>query len=242
MELAKTDGKFESWGENGGCPMSHGKFQFDLWNATPKSGRYDWAALRKEVVTHGMRNSLLVAPMPTASTSQILGNNECFEPFTSNIYLRRVLSGEFPVVNKYLVRDLIKKGLWNESTRNQIIAYNGSVQQVAGIPDDIKALYRTVWEIKQKDLVDMAAARSIYIDQSQSLNLFLSSPTKSQLTSMHFYAWKKGLKTGQYYLRTRPAVDAIQFTVDQAAVAAAEASSKKAAAAEEEEECIACGS
>ena len=148
-----------------------------------------------------MRNSLLIAPMPTASTSQILGNNECFEPFTSNIYVRRVLSGEFPVVNKYLVRDLIKRGLWTESTRNQIIAYNGSVQRVSSIPDDLKYLYRTVWEIKQKDVIDMAADRSIYIDQSQSLNLFLESPTKPQLTSMHFYAWKKGLKTGQYYLR-----------------------------------------
>ena len=237
-EAALIEGPYATWE---GSPMSKGKFQFDLWKATPKSGRYDWDDLRKKIVKTGMRNSLLVAPMPTASTSQILGNNECFEPFTSNIYLRRVLSGEFPIVNKFLVKDLIKANLWNESIRNQIIAYNGSIQDISSIPSKIKELYKTVWEIKQKDLINMAAARSIYIDQSQSLNLFLASPTRGQLTSMHFHAWNKGLKTGQYYLRTRPAVDAIKFTVDQDQLKAAEAASENDTS-KEPEECLNCGS
>eukprot|EP01060_Flectonema_neradi_P037091 TRINITY_DN736_c1_g1_i1.p1 TRINITY_DN736_c1_g1~~TRINITY_DN736_c1_g1_i1.p1 ORF type:complete len:793 (+),score=192.01 TRINITY_DN736_c1_g1_i1:58-2436(+) len=238
-EAALIDGPYETFQ---GSPMSQGKFQFDLWNQEPKSGRYDWNSLRKNIVAKGMRNSLLVAPMPTASTSQILGNNECFEPFTSNIYLRRVLSGEFPVVNKYLVKDLIKENLWKENIRNQIIAYNGSIQDIASIPQRIKDLYKTVWEIKQKDLIDMAAARSIYIDQSQSLNLFLASPTRGQLTSMHFHAWSKGLKTGQYYLRTRPAVDAIKFTVDQGKLKESEAGENGNHQQQEEEECLNCGS
>lgn len=243
-ELAQEQGPYETFA---GSPMSQGKFQFDMWGVTPKSGRWDWEALRQRVKQYGVRNSLLLAPMPTASTSQILGNNECFEPFTSNIYLRRVLSGEFPIVNKYLVRDLIALGKWNETVRNQIIAHNGSVQRIADLPQDLKDIYRTVWEIKQKDLIDMAAARGAYIDQSQSLNLFLETPTSAQITSMHFYTWKRGLKTGMYYLRSRPAVDAIKFTVDQKA--AAEATAKKPTKAagipkakEEEEGCLACGS
>jgi ribonucleoside-diphosphate reductase subunit M1 len=192
--------------------------------------------------------------MPTASTSQILGNNECFEPFTSNIYLRRVLSGEFPVVNKYLVMDLIARGLWTDDVRNEIIAHNGSVQKIACIPADLKELYKVVWEVRMKDVIDMAAARGRYIDQSQSLNLFLESPKTSQLTSMHFYAWRQGLKTGMYYLRSRPAVDAIKFTVDtkklQQAMGAAHAAVAAAGAApaaagvetNKPEECLNCGS
>lgn len=234
-ELAKKLGPFETFP---GCPMSKGQMQFDMWGVKPKSGRYDWDALRKSVVEHGVRNSLLLAPMPTASTSQILGNNECFEPFTSNIYVRRVLSGEFPVVNKHLVKALIKAGLWSESTRNQIIANNGSVQGLSNIPEEIRELYKTVWEIKQKDILDMAADRAAYIDQSQSLNLFLAEPKPPQVTSMHFYAWRKGLKTGMYYLRTRPAADAIKFTVDQAALA----KGSETAQAQGQGECLSCGS
>ncbi|KEG14097.1 putative origin recognition complex subunit 1, putative,cell division cycle 6 [Trypanosoma grayi] len=211
VELAEEE---ERYARFNGSPASEGKLQFDLWDEKPKSGRWNWDELKKRVETSGMRNSLLVAPMPTASTSQILGNNECFEPFTSNIYVRRVLSGEFPVVNKYLVMDLIKRNLWSDEMRNQIIANDGSVQKIKAIPDDLKELYKVVWEIKQRDLIDMAVDRGKYIDQSQSLNLFLESPTSGQLTSMHFYAWKKGLKTGVYYLRSRPSVDAIKFTVD----------------------------
>eukprot|EP01012_Entosiphon_sulcatum_P068317 TRINITY_DN9844_c0_g1_i1.p1 TRINITY_DN9844_c0_g1~~TRINITY_DN9844_c0_g1_i1.p1 ORF type:complete len:800 (+),score=142.02 TRINITY_DN9844_c0_g1_i1:1806-4205(+) len=210
--LAERYGHYPSYP---GCPVSKGVLQFDMWGVTPKSGRWDWAALKAKIAQHGVRNSLLIAPMPTASTSQILGNNECFEPFTSNVYVRRVLAGEFPVVNKYLVKDLIKLNLWNEETRNVIIAHNGSIQNVLGIPQEIKELYRTVWEVKQKQIIDMAVTRSAYIDQSSSLNLFLEQPTSAQLTSMHFYSWKKGLKTGMYYLRTKAATDAIKFTVDQ---------------------------
>eukprot|EP01013_Petalomonas_cantuscygni_P017030 TRINITY_DN34132_c0_g1_i1.p1 TRINITY_DN34132_c0_g1~~TRINITY_DN34132_c0_g1_i1.p1 ORF type:complete len:872 (+),score=223.88 TRINITY_DN34132_c0_g1_i1:70-2616(+) len=206
-----------------GSPVSQGQLQFDMWGRTPASGRWDWTGLRQRIKDHGLLNSLLVAPMPTASTSQILGNNECFEPFTSNIYLRRCLSGEFPVVNKYLVRDLAKLGLWNESVRNQIIAYNGSVRHIDLIPQHLKEIYRTVWELKQRDLIDMAVARAAFIDQSQSLNLFVEEPTAPKLTSMHFHAWKNGLKTGMYYLRTRPAAEAIKFTVDAKVVAAATA-------------------
>ncbi|MBC8032787.1 MAG: ribonucleoside-diphosphate reductase subunit alpha, partial [Chitinophagaceae bacterium] len=210
-DLAKLEGAYKSFP---GSPLSKGKFQFDLWNVTP-SNRHDWNTLRKDVMEFGVRNSLLVAPMPTASTSQILGNNECFEPYTSNIYTRRVLSGEFIIVNKHLLKDLVNLGLWNNDMKNKIIAANGSVQNIKEIPADIKELYKTVWEIKQRNLIDMAADRGAYICQSQSLNLFVDSATSSKLTSMHFYAWKKGLKTGMYYLRSQAATQAVQFTVEK---------------------------
>jgi ribonucleoside-diphosphate reductase alpha chain len=208
-ELAKQEGAYETFA---GCPLSKGRFQFDLWGVTP-SDRWDWESLRKEVMQYGVRNSLLVAPMPTASTSQILGNNECFEPYTSNIYTRRVLSGEFIIVNKHLLKDLVQLGLWESDMKNRIIAARGSVQGIDEIPADIKELYKTVWEIKQRTLIDMAADRGAFICQSQSLNLFVDTPTTAKLTSMHFYAWKKGLKTGMYYLRTQAATEAVQFTV-----------------------------
>ncbi|MBI4944855.1 MAG: ribonucleoside-diphosphate reductase subunit alpha [Bacteroidetes bacterium] len=223
-EQAKEFGVYESYD---GSPVSKGIFQYDMWNVTPSS-RWNWTELKAEVKKYGVRNSLLLAPMPTASTSQILGNNECFEPFTSNIYTRRTLSGEFVVVNKYLLKDLVKRKLWNDNLKNKIIAENGSVQNIEEIPQDLKDLYKTVWEIKQKAVIDMAADRGAYICQSQSLNLFIENANFGKLTSMHFYAWKKGLKTGMYYLRTKAASDAIKFTVDQAqlkqpaAVAAAE--------------------
>jgi ribonucleoside-diphosphate reductase alpha chain len=209
-DIAKKDGPYESFK---GSPISEGQFQFDMWNVTP-TNRWDWETLRKEIKEFGVRNSLLVAPMPTASTSQILGNNECFEPYTSNIYTRRVLSGQFMVVNKHLLRDLIDLGLWSEEMKNAIIANNGSIQPIDGIPQEIKELYKTAWEIKQRSIIDMAADRGAFIDQSQSLNLFMESPNYKKLTSAHFYAWEKGLKTGMYYLRSRPAVDPIKFTVD----------------------------
>ncbi|MFN8353723.1 MAG: ribonucleoside-diphosphate reductase subunit alpha [Spirosomataceae bacterium] len=220
MELAAEHGPYETWE---GSPISKGIFQFDMWGVTPESGRWNWEAMREKVMKHGVRNSLLLAPMPTASTSQILGNNECFEPFTSNIYVRRVLSGEFVVVNKFLLKDLVKLGLWNESMKNKLIAANGSVQQIAEIPEHIKELYKTAWEIKQKTIVDMAADRGAYICQSQSLNIFMQDPNFGKLTSMHFYAWKKGLKTGMYYLRTKAAADAIKFTVETQAEVAIQA-------------------
>merc|ERR1719407_255045 len=179
------------------------------------SGRWGWSALRTKIAKHGVRNSLLVAPMPTASTAQILGNNECFEPYTSNLYSRRVLSGEFTVVNQHLLRDLMARSLWTAEIRNQIIAHNGSVQNIPEIPDDLKALYKTCWEMKMRTLIDMAADRGAFIDQSQSFNVFMTEPNYAKLSSMHFYGWKKGLKTGMYYLRTRAAADAIKFTVDQ---------------------------
>ncbi|QTE34806.1 ribonucleoside-diphosphate reductase subunit alpha [Mucilaginibacter gossypii] len=210
-DMAIKDGAYETFK---GSPLSQGKFQFDLWGVKPESGRWDWENLRLDVMNHGVRNSLLVAPMPTASTSQILGNNECFEPYTSNIYTRRVLSGEFIVVNKYLLRDLVNLGLWSTSMKDKIISANGSIQEIAEIPADIKALYKTVWEIKMRSIIDMAADRGAYICQSQSLNLFINSPNASKLTSMHFYAWKKGLKTGMYYLRTQAASQAVKFTVE----------------------------
>ena len=213
-DLAKKDGAYSTFK---GSPVSKGIFQFDMWNVTPSSGRWDWSALKKEVKQHGVRNSLLVAPMPTASTSQILGNNECFEPYTSNIYTRRVLSGEFVVVNKHLLKDLIKLGLWNDKMKNKLIEANGSVQNIPEIPQHIKDLYKTVWEIKQKTLMDMAADRGAYICQSQSFNVHIQDPNFGKLTSMHFYAWKKGLKTGMYYLRTKAAADAIKFTVEKQA-------------------------
>jgi ribonucleoside-diphosphate reductase alpha chain len=210
-DLAKAQGPYETFP---GSPASKGILQFDMWGVSP-SDRWDWASLKAEIAQHGLRNSLLVAPMPTASTSQILGNNECFEPYTTNIYTRRVLAGEFCVLNQHLLKDLMALGLWTDDIKNQIIAQGGSVQGVPEIPDNLKELYKTVWEIKQRTLIDMAADRGAFIDQSQSFNAFMAQPTAAKLTSMHFYAWKKGLKTGMYYLRTRPAADAIKFTVDQ---------------------------
>ena len=217
-EEAKKDGPYETYK---GSPMSKGEFQHNLWGIKDEelSGRWDWLALRKTVKKQGVRNSLLVAPMPTASTSQILGNNECFEPYTSNIYTRRVLSGEFIVVNKHLLEDLVDKGLWNEDMKQELMRNNGSIQNIDGIPDDIKELYRTVWEMSMKDIIDMSRHRGYFIDQSQSLNLFMEGATMAKLTSMHFYGWKSGLKTGMYYLRTKSAVDAIKFTLDNKAKA-----------------------
>ncbi|QQR94267.1 MAG: ribonucleoside-diphosphate reductase subunit alpha [Bacteroidota bacterium] len=209
-DLAKINGPYSSYE---GSPISKGEFQFDMWNVRP-TDRWEWDVLREEILKHGVYNSLLLAPMPTASTSQILGNNECFEPYTSNIYTRRVLSGEFIVVNKHLLRDLVKLNLWNSEIKNKIVAANGSVQDIAEIPENIKEIYKTVWEIKQRAVIDMAADRGAFIDQSQSLNLFIQDPNFAKLSSMHFYAWKKGLKTGMYYLRTKAATDAIKFTVE----------------------------
>ncbi|KZT60669.1 hypothetical protein CALCODRAFT_480559 [Calocera cornea HHB12733] len=213
-EMAETDGAYETFQ---GSPASRGELQFDLWGIAP-SDRWDWAGLKEKIKRTGLRNSLLLAPMPTASTSQILGFNECFEPYTSMIYARRVLAGEFQVVCPWLLRDLVDLGLWNDQMKDMIIASGGSIQNIPGIPDDIKAIYKTVWEISQKKILDLAADRGAFICQSQSLNVHLQSPTLGQLTSMHFYGWKKGLKTGMYYLRTRPAAQAIQFTVDAAVI------------------------
>ncbi|XP_064119562.1 ribonucleoside-diphosphate reductase large subunit-like [Macrobrachium nipponense] len=211
-ELAEKLGPYETYE---GCPVSKGIFQHDMWNVTP-TDLHDWAALKAKVKKHGVRNSLLLAPMPTASTAQILGNNESIEAYTSNIYSRRVLSGEFQVVNHHLLRDLTEQGLWNDDMKNEIIAKNGSIQEIENIPADLKALYKTVWEISQKVIIQMAADRGAFIDQSQSLNIHIAEPNYGKLTSMHFYAWKLGLKTGMYYLRTKPAANAIQFTVDKA--------------------------
>ena len=253
MELAKEQGTYKSYE---GSPVSKGIFQFDMWNVKP-TDRWNWDALKADVKKHGVRNSLLLAPMPTASTSQILGNNECFEPYTSNIYTRRVLSGEFVVVNKHLLLDLVNRGLWNNGLKNKIIAANGSVQEIAEVPQDLKELYRTVWEIKQRSLIDMAADRGAFICQSQSLNLFIQDANFAKLTSMHFYAWKKGLKTGMYYLRTKAATDAIKFTVERQAeqqikpVVPAEANKEVsreerleeiACSLDDPESCLACGS
>lgn len=215
MEIAKVQGPYETFK---GSPVSKGIFQFDMWGVTPTSGRWNWEQLKKDVKQYGVRNSLLVAPMPTASTSQILGNNECFEPYTSNIYTRRTLSGEFIIANKHLMKDLIQLGLWNETMRQKLISTNGSVQAIPEIPQNIKDIYKTVWEISQKAIIDMSADRGAYICQSQSLNIHLTDPNFGKLTSMHFYAWKKGLKTGMYYLRTNAAADAIKFTLDKAAI------------------------
>ena len=231
-DLAKIDGPYQTFK---GSPASEGILQFDMWGVQP-SKRWEWDVLREEVIEHGIRNSLLLAPMPTASTSQILGNNECFEPYTSNIYSRRTLSGEFAVINKHLLRDLTKLGLWNDDMKNRLIAANGSIQDFPEIPENVKELYRTVWEIKQKDVLDMAADRGAYIDQSQSLNIFMDAPNFGKLTSMHFYAWKKGLKTGMYYLRTKAATDAIKFTVDKTTLGA----KSEAVTAEQREAEIAC--
>ncbi|MFM8739456.1 MAG: ribonucleoside-diphosphate reductase subunit alpha, partial [Cytophagales bacterium] len=216
MELAKINGSYETFK---GSPVSKGIFQFDMWGVTPDSGRWDWENLKREVKRHGVRNSLLLAPMPTASTSQILGNNECFEPYTSNIYTRRTLSGEFIIANKHLMKDLIGLGLWSETMRQKLISTNGSVQSIPEIPQNIKDIYKTVWEISQKAIIDMSADRGAYICQSQSLNIHLTNPNFGKLTSMHFYAWKKGLKTGMYYLRSNAAADAIKFTLDKSALA-----------------------
>jgi len=214
IEESKKDGPYKTYK---GSPISKGEFQHNMWGIKDEelSGRWDWSKLRKDVLKHGVRNSLLVAPMPTASTSQILGNNECFEPYTSNLYTRRVLSGEFIIVNKHLLKDLVDLGLWNEDMKQELMRSNGSIQDIKQIPDELKELYKTVWEMSMKDIIDMARHRGYFIDQSQSLNLFMEGATMSKLTSMHFYAWKSGLKTGMYYLRTKSAVDAIKFTLDK---------------------------
>lgn len=214
-DLAKANGAYETYN---GSPVSEGIFQFDMWNVTP-SNRWEWDVLREEIHEHGVRNSLLMAPMPTASTSQILGNNECIEPYTSNIYSRRTLSGEFAVVNKHLLRDLVKLNLWNDGLKNELIAANGSVQEIDEVPDNLKELYKTAWEISQKVIIEMSADRGAYIDQSQSLNIFMENANFAKLTSMHFYGWKAGLKTGMYYLRTKAARDAIKFTIDKSKLA-----------------------
>ncbi|KAK1274904.1 Ribonucleoside-diphosphate reductase large subunit [Acorus gramineus] len=247
-ELAIKEGPYETYQ---GSPVSKEILQPDMWNVTP-STRWDWAALREMVSRNGVRNSLLVAPMPTASTSQILGNNECFEPYTSNIYSRRVLSGEFVVVNKHLLHDLTEMGLWSPLLKNKIIYENGSVQKIPEIPDNLKAIYKTVWEIKQKTLVDMAVDRGCYIDQSQSLNIHMDQPSYPKLTSLHFHAWSKGLKTGMYYLRSRAAADAIKFTVDTSALQEATVTvddddiqtkmAQVVCSLENRDECMACGS
>ncbi len=251
MESAKTEGPYQTYE---GSPISQGLFQHNLWGKKDDelSGRWPWKELREQIKEHGVRNSLLLAPMPTASTSQILGNNECFEPYTSNIYTRRVLSGEFIVVNKHLLIDLVKLGLWNDDMKNEIIKANGSIQGIDNIPNNIKALYKTVWEIKMKDIIDMSADRGHFIDQSQSLNLFIDQPNIGKITSMHFYAWEKGLKTGMYYLRTKAATQAIQFTVQKQAKPQLEpvVAPKEEYTAEESiacsidnaDDCIACGS
>ncbi|MFV8280581.1 ribonucleoside-diphosphate reductase subunit alpha [Christiangramia marina] len=214
MELAKVEGPYSTYE---GSPISQGEFQFNMWGIKDEelSGRWDWGKLRKQIEENGVRNSLLLAPMPTASTSQILGNNEAFEPYTSNIYTRRVLSGEFIVVNKHLLEDLVSRDLWTEDVKNAIMRNNGSVQDIDVIPQDLKELYKTVWEMSMKDIIDMSRHRGYFIDQSQSLNLFMENANYSKLTSMHFYAWKSGLKTGMYYLRTKSAVDAIKFTLEK---------------------------
>ena len=243
-DLAIDNGPYESWK---GSPISKGILQFDLWNIKP-SDRWEWDLLREEIKKHGVRNSLLLAPMPTASTAQILGNNECFEPYTSNIYTRRVLSGEYIIVNKHLLRDLVKLGIWNDRLKNKLMASNGSIQNIDEIPDNIKALYKTAWEISQKVILDMAADRGAYIDQSQSLNIFMENANFAKLTSMHFYGWKAGLKTGMYYLRTKSATDAIKFTLDKAVMAEPVAKTEEERLAEincsldDPDDCVSCGS
>jgi len=227
-DLAKIDGSYETYE---GSPVSKGEFQFDLWGVAPTE-RWEWDVLKAEVKEHGVRNSLLLAPMPTASTAQILGNNECFEPYTSNIYTRRVLSGEFIIVNKHLLKDLVKEGLWNKSVREEIMIANGSIQNIDVIPQHIKDLYKTAWEISQKAIIDQAADRGAYICQSQSLNIFMENANFGKLTSMHFYGWEKGLKTGMYYLRTKAATDAIKFTIDKSEIQEPTAKSIEEAQAE----------
>lgn len=217
-DIARYDGHYETYP---GSPMSKGLFQFNLWGKTwqeasafPPDQHLDWEGLKADIARYGIRNSLLTAPMPTASTSQILGNTEAFEAFNSNLYVRRTLAGEFVCVNKHLVKDLMELNLWNEQLKDQIVAGNGSIQHINSIPDDIKLLYRTVWEISQKAIIDMAADRGVYIDQSQSLNIHMTNVDAAKLTSMHFYGWRKGLKTGMYYLRTKSATDAVKVTLD----------------------------
>ena len=227
MLLAKTEGPYETFK---GSPASNGELQFDLWHVDPVT-ELDWAQLKRDIQAHGLRNSLLVAPMPTASTSQILGYNECIEPFTSNIYTRRTLAGEFILVNKYLISDLLALGLWSPELKNKIIGNGGSVQGIAEIPTETQALYKTVWEMKQKTLIDMAAHRGAYVCQSQSLNLYVADPDFRKLTSMHVYAWQQGLKTGIYYLRTKSVVKAQQFTVEPVATPVPQ---------KKEEECVMC--
>jgi len=229
-DLAKVDGPYESYE---GSPISQGKFQQDLWGVQT-TDLWEWYVLREEIKKYGVRNSLLLAPMPTASTSQILGNNECIEPYTSNIYTRRTLSGEFVVVNKHLMRDLVKLGIWNENLKNKLIASNGSVQNIDEIPENIKELYKTAWEISQKVIIDLSADRGAYVDQSQSLNIFMEDANFAKLTSMHFYGWKAGLKTGMYYLRTKAARDAIKFTVDKSQLAEPTPNAKPAEVSEEQ--------
>ena len=230
-DLAKVDGPYETIK---GSPVSKGVFQFDMWGVTP-TNRWEWDILKEEVKKHGVRNSLLLAPMPTASTAQILGNNECFEPYTSNIYTRRVLSGEFIIVNKHLLKDLVREGLWTKDMRQKIMTANGSVQNINEVPQRLKDLYKTAWEISQKAIIDQAADRGAYICQSQSLNIFMENANFGKLTSMHFYGWEKGLKTGMYYLRTKAATDAIKFTVEKTVVEEPSAKSL-----EEEAAAIAC--
>ena len=237
-DLAKKDGHYDSYE---GSPISKGILQHDMWAEARTSDRWDWTSLRGKIKTYGVRNSLLMAPMPTASTSQILGNNECIEPVTSNIYTRRVLSGEFAMVNKHLVRDLIGLGLWNEEMKDRIIAHNGSVQYIPEIPAEMKELYRTVWEIKQKSILEMAADRGAFIDQSQSLNIHMEDTNFGKLSSLHFAAWKLGLKTGMYYLRTRPAVDAIKFTIKEEQKPVDQAAAM-VCSLDNPEDCVSCGS
>lgn len=247
MELAKEEEPYQTFE---GSPISEGQFQFDLWNKKPRSGRWDWEKLRSEVIVNGVRNSLLVAPMPTASTSQILGNNECFEPYTSNMYIRRVLSGEFVVVNKHLMKDLVELDLWNDTIINKLKEHDGSVQHIEEIPQHIKDVYKTAWEISQRAILDMAADRGAYICQSQSLNIHMEEPNFGKLTSMHFYAWKAGLKTGMYYLRTQAAASAFKFTLDRskqkaqeaAAISTEQAAEQIACSIDDPDDCEACGS
>ncbi|CAD6185826.1 unnamed protein product [Caenorhabditis auriculariae] len=242
--LAEKYGPYQTYP---GSPVSKGILQFDMWDVKP-TDQCDWTSLRERIAKHGVRNSLLLAPMPTASTAQILGNNESIEPYTSNIYSRRVLSGDFQIVNPHLLKDLVELNLWDDDMKNELIANNGSIQNIVGIPDDIKKLYLTVWEISQKDIIEMAADRGAFIDQSQSLNIHMAKPSFASITSMHFYGWKQGLKTGMYYLRTKPAVNAVQFTVDKQALKARQEAKQEAAAAavaptaapEEDEGCLMC--
>ncbi|KAF8385906.1 hypothetical protein PRIPAC_75048 [Pristionchus pacificus] len=229
-ELAEKLGPYETYE---GSPVSKGIFQFDMWGVTP-TDQWNWKKLKEKVALHGVRNSLLLAPMPTASTAQILGNNESIEPYTSNIYNRRVLSGEYTIVNQHLLKDLVEMNIWNEEMKQELIRNNGSIQNIQGIPADMKELYKTVWELSQKDLVEMAADRGAFIDQSQSFNVHIAKPTFANVTSMHFYGWKKGLKTGMYYLRTRPAVDAVKFSVEKKETV------KETLPVEEDEGCLMC--
>jgi ribonucleoside-diphosphate reductase alpha chain len=240
-DIAKVEGPYETFK---GSPVSKGIFQFDMWDVTP-TDRWEWDVLKEEVKEHGVRNSLLLAPMPTASTAQILGNNECFEPYTSNVYTRRVLSGEFIVVNKHLLKDLVREGLWTKEMRTKIMAANGSIQNINEIPQNLKDLYKTAWEISQKAIIEQAADRGAYICQSQSLNIFMENANFGKLTSMHFFGWEKGLKTGMYYLRTKAATDAIKFTIEKDVVAAPTVKSLEEAAAcaiDNGDDCEACGS